>query len=186
VDRANDKFVGRLVRKQLVGADLLVLNKIDLVDSTQLSAAKALVAREASGVSVVEMCHADVDPSLFLEWTGSSKSGFVCEAPDENSNVRFESHHWVTEGIVNLRKLTDAIAALDPSIIRVKGLITHQGQDWEVHRVGNRTSVEPLTGAAYSTRTELTFIAQQNGLDRSRINSILNSCISSEGSQHNA
>jgi len=186
VDRANDKFVGRLVRKQLAGAHLLVLNKIDLVDSTQLSAAKGLVTREASGVRVIEMCHADVDPNVFLEWTGTLKSGFVCERTDDNSDIRFESYHWITDSMVNLPKLTDAIVALDPNIIRVKGVITHQGQDWGVHRVGNRMSVEPLTAAACSSRTELTFIARLNSLDRSQIDSIFNSCISADGSQHNA
>ncbi len=53
-DLVRDRYVGRTVWAQLAGADLLVLNKVDLVTPTRLAEARALLADLSAAISVTE------------------------------------------------------------------------------------------------------------------------------------
>jgi G3E family GTPase len=181
--RADDKFVGRLVRRQLAGADLVVLNKIDLVGDEQLGAARALVAREAPIADVVEASHGLVAADLLLGAVGTLRPAFACDAPDQDAAATYQSHCWRTTEAVNIPALRDAIAALPATVVRAKGIVMPQGDGpgFEIHRVGERVNVTPL---AHARRTaagaELVFIALAGTLHRNAIDIALNACLCGE------
>jgi G3E family GTPase len=178
--RAQDKFVGRLVRRQLTGADLVVLNKIDLVDDEQLGAARALVAREAPAADVVEASHGLVPAGILLGTVGRPRPAFRCDVPDQNATTAYQNHHWRTTEAVDFPALRDAIAALPATVVRAKGIVIPQadGPAFEIHRVGERVNVTPLTHARKTaTGTDLVFVSLAGTLQANAIDIALNACL---------
>jgi G3E family GTPase len=181
--RADDKFVGRLVRRQLAGADLVVLNKIDLVGVEQLGAARALVARHAPIADVVEASHGLVAADLLLGAVGTPRPAFACDASDQDAATAYESHRWKTTEAVELPLLRDAIEALPATIVRAKGIVVapEDKPAFEIHRVGARISVTPLANVRGSvTGAELVVIALAGTLDRNAVDRALNACLGGE------
>lgn len=62
--RAADPIVGRSISRQLGAADLLVLNKVDLVDRATLAAVRDFVAARAPRARIVETCRGEVPVAL--------------------------------------------------------------------------------------------------------------------------
>ena len=58
VERAGDKYVGGLVRRQLAGADALVLSKADLTEPERLATVRTWIAQTVPNVPVVESSEA--------------------------------------------------------------------------------------------------------------------------------
>ena len=67
--RVNDKFVGRLIRDQLVRADLIVLNKMDLLDGHQIGRVRDCIGQIAPGVRCFETSHGRVPPDILFNPT---------------------------------------------------------------------------------------------------------------------
>jgi len=183
--RSRDKFVGRLVRKQLFGADLVVLNKIDLVDDAKLDAARALIAREASTARTVETSYGVLAADILLATAGARRLAFACDAPDRDAAAIHESHCWTTAEAVDVPALCDAIAALPVTVVRAKGIVTLKGREraFEIHRVGERVNLAPLGHVPDTAAgTDLVFVALAGTLDRNAIDLAMTACVvSAEG-----
>ena len=65
-EKAGDKYVGDTVLRQLQGADLLVLNKIDLVTPQQLADVRTWLAECAPGVRIVEATEGQIPLPILL------------------------------------------------------------------------------------------------------------------------
>ena len=65
-ERADDRFVGDVVRRQLRSADLVVLNKTDLVSDAALADVRAWIERTAPGARVLETQRARVPTDVVL------------------------------------------------------------------------------------------------------------------------
>ena len=70
-DRARDKFVGALVVQQMQAADLLALNKLDLLPEGDVPALRAWVQAQAAPADLVEARFAQVDPARLLGIVGA-------------------------------------------------------------------------------------------------------------------
>lgn len=179
--RARDKFVGRLVRRQLAAADLLVLNKIDIADSDSLRAARSLIETEAPAARVIETSYAAVAPDLVLGAAGRA-GAFVCDTPEQDASAIFESHRWTTAKAVDIRALRDALAALPATVVRAKGVVVPfgGGPRSQLHRVGESVVVAPLADVRHAAPgAELTFVALKDSIDRQAIDAAMNTCVSS-------
>ena len=55
--RSQDKFVGQLVCRQLLAADLLVLNKSDLVAQNELADLRVWIIEQGVGAEILETMH---------------------------------------------------------------------------------------------------------------------------------
>ena len=64
-EKAANKYVGDTVIRQLKGADLLVLNKVDLVTSEQLVSVRAWLADLVPAARIVETVNGQVPLSIY-------------------------------------------------------------------------------------------------------------------------
>lgn len=65
-DQSVNKYTGRAVKEQLTQADLLVLNKTDLVDETRLEESRAIIRANVSDIPCVETTRADLPLTLLF------------------------------------------------------------------------------------------------------------------------
>lgn len=181
--RASDKFVGRLVRDQLTGADLIVLNKMDLVDDHRIGRVRDWIRQVAPGVRHVETSHGRVPPDILfnLEREDAAPTGFACEiAQSRQADLPFEHYSWTTVSRVDLEALSGVIAKLPATVERAKGVIhtafNRQGA-FVLQLAGKRWTIEPLRHERIVTATEIVFIAIAGTLDRSALGASLDKCV---------
>lgn len=172
-----DARIGDTVRRQIEGADILILNKIDLVDVAARAEARAALATIKPGVRIVETVSARV-PFDILD---------MSDVPPSSRRAAFVAHHEDTFRRLLYRRddcfdrvqLESALMALPPSLLRLKGVVAlgHSGQPHIVQMVGARfdLSVAP-SGYASDSPTELAGIGTAD-LDESVVARLLDGCM---------
>jgi G3E family GTPase len=100
--RANDRHVGDTVVQQLAEADLLVLNKIDLVDAPALATTRHWLAGIAPHARIIESVEARVPAELILGLVDET------EAPPRRSSRSARSSRSSRSSFTSLTSLTSA------------------------------------------------------------------------------
>lgn len=153
----------RLARAQVAAADLLLLNKTDLVDEQQLRA-----LREALGLRtrVHESVQAELPDALWLdtelELEHQAVKPLTRVSLDDHSEM-FSSWLWQSTAALDVEGLRGWLQALPSDVFRVKGLVVlAQGNkaNWLQH-VGTRSQFSPATDEAQASATRLVFIARR-------------------------
>ena len=132
--RAADETTGYLVRAQLRAADLLVLNKTDLVDSEQLATTHAWL-RDVAGPStaIVEASFGQVPIDVVLGAQTFARPererhdhdhDHTAHAHEDHHHPSFETWSWQGEAAIDGAGLVEAIKELPDGIVRAKGLLT--------------------------------------------------------------
>jgi G3E family GTPase len=152
-ERAGDDLMGRQILGQLRSADLLVLNKTDLVDADALAETRAWL-RDIAGPStaIVDASFGEVPIGVLL----GAHDGPPAPARARNGHAHDHDHHardhpgfetwsWTGEAPVSGTGLVEALKALPDGIVRAKGLL-HLQEDgasrYVVQLVGRRWSVK--------------------------------------------
>ncbi|MGH2944386.1 MAG: CobW family GTP-binding protein [Solirubrobacteraceae bacterium] len=164
-ERAEDEVTGHQVVGQLRAADLLVLNKTDLVGSERLAATRAWL-REIAGPStaIVETSFGAVPADVVLgarPAAGRAPRGGHAghdhdhdhEGEHHHDHPSFETWSWTGAAAIAGARLVEELKALPDGIVRAKGLL-HLRED-AAHRyvlqvVGRRFSIQadrPWDGA---------------------------------------
>lgn len=180
VERAADKFVGKLVRRQLAEAGLVLLTKIDLVDADRLATARDFVRRASPEADVAEAAHGLVDIGLVLDRSASTAARTLqCEAADAPADAPFASHSWSSRLPLDPDRLRAAFDLLPDAIVRAKGVFsTSQGRLMEIHRVGARTSLAARPSQdSISKGADIVFIGAGGEFDRSLLDAAMNDCV---------
>ncbi|HWI08441.1 MAG TPA: GTP-binding protein [Solirubrobacteraceae bacterium] len=143
-ERAADAATGHHVMSQLRAADLLVLNKTDLVDGEQLVQTRAWL-REVAGPStaIVETSFGEVDADVVL---GARPRGARPQAAGhDHRHPQFETWSWSAARPLSGAGLVDELKALPDGIVRAKGLL-HLHEDpanrYVLQAVGRRFSIQ--------------------------------------------
>ena len=188
--RAADRYVGDTVLQQLRDADLLVLNKADLVEPPALDALHEWARAEAPRARVVEAIEADLPPELVLGLAGAaapvqslSRAGGGLFAGDPSrrriagrrplaADV-FESATLQAPGPVDARAAAAALADPSLGLLRAKGIVTdHAGGLALIQCVGPRWRVEPVAREA-AVAGSVVVIGLRGRLDRARTQAAL-------------
>ena len=145
--KVRDRYVGDVVSRQVSEADLVILNKVDLVDAAQLDRARDVVASVGARAPVIEAVHANVPLDVIFD--GPSPA---TRRAAEVVGVLDEGHGYasvvVTPEFGDRASLDAYLAALPSAVVRAKGFVAVGGQPHLVQRVGVRATVEPWSGAA--------------------------------------
>lgn len=139
-----DARIGDTVRRQIEGADILVLNKVDLVDATAIENARDALVSIKPAVRIVEAVSARV-PFDILDMNAAS--------PKHAPRATFSAHHEVMFRRILYRRpspfdkarLEHALAVVPSSLLRLKGVVA-LGRDAEPHilqMVGARVTLSP-------------------------------------------
>ena len=147
--RADDKYVGDLVRQQLAAADVIVLSKTDLVDASAMPASLRLDRSRGFGGTG---CHVASDAGLFagLVFGGTAHAWSALPAPtprdhgDEHAKL-FTTWSFSDDRPLDGAALRAALAALPSAVIRAKGIVwlAEAAQPFVLQVVGRRWSLQP-------------------------------------------
>lgn len=146
---AADKYLADTIERQLSDADLLLLNKVDLVDKSQQLATQQWIATVNSAAQQLATVQAAVTPTIILDndWQPAPDQK-PTEAIDRYSSspihgsAVFDSIEVAVTQCHDVDKLANLLADSKNGIVRAKGFIRgHDGQLKTIQIVGARSSV---------------------------------------------
>jgi G3E family GTPase len=151
--KSRDKYVGRAVVEQLQGADLLILNKVDLVTDEERTAVRAWLHEQVTGAHIIEAEQAKVPLPLLLDVAG--KGPDVLEVEDLISHGDPHKHHhdleydtwsYVADEPLDGDAFRAFVERLSEDVIRAKGVLylrEDPDQRTIFQLVGKRWSLRP-------------------------------------------
>jgi len=130
--RAADRYLADTIARQLRAADLVVLNKIDLVSADGRTALHAWLAEMAPGAKRLEAVRGQLPPEALLgvdlggarnpaRRRGPARSGTL--RPRANAAQQFERIEAVLEHRVDAEALAQALARPALGVVRAKGIL---------------------------------------------------------------
>lgn len=167
-ERAGDAYLGDTILRQLVAADLVVLNRCDLVDDASRDATTAWLAQQAPGAGIVPTCRAAIAPALLLGLRdgGATSASTTLQAPGApDAAALYESVDLVVPPGTDVEALAKALTASGTGILRAKGVLRDRdGRTVVLHVVGRRFEIDAAPAAAMPGR--LVAIGLRGRLDR--------------------
>src|SRR5882672_6279676 len=164
--------LGHTTRLQIEGADILLLNKIDLIEADQIKQLETKL-REINGTAAIvrtERCQ--IDPEL-LFGVGREKK---IARPEHQHQPEFESFTFSSDKIFSRDCFERFADSLSASVIRAKGFIRFADGAQLFNFVAGRWELEPF-GAA---QTQLVFIGRKISAQKSAIIPALNACVANK------
>lgn len=177
-----------LVRLQIASADILILNKTDLVERANLEQVKLMIRGLSSEASLIEASHGNVPISLIL---GTGSSGRQDNNPitsphhsHHDTHVGFSSMSWMCDRPLSLLKLRSVFELLPETIYRAKGVIyLEELSEYQVilQKVGKRSSLKSVSRwGSQPPRTELVMIGIEGSIDEDAMRAALEGCCHDE------
>ncbi len=140
--RARDDYLSDTIAAQLESADLLLLNKGDLVDRADLAATRTWLAEAAPDARLVETAWARVDKTALLG-AGLDRP----PAPRHQHTVAHAALELTLDHAVDVDRLAKTLSAAEVGLVRAKGVVRDGVGGWHtVQVVGRRSRVEPTAG----------------------------------------
>ena len=143
-ERADDRYMGDTVRGQLAGADIVVLNKVDLVSLEHAAAIARWLAEIAPGARVVPAEKADIPVEIILGGPPDPRSMAHRPPPPRHRTADYETLSLELDSPVDAEKLGRVLADPRLGLLRAKGFL--RGSDSAfvtLQVVGRRSQVEP-------------------------------------------
>lgn len=132
---ARDPYMGDTITRQLRDADLVVLNKTDLVDDT--AEVTAFIARHASGAEVVETTNGQLPSAAALQsfpHTGGTNT--------EHDTRAFRSISVTIDHAVDPQALARVLSSEELALVRAKGFVAGtDGHRFAIQCVGRRMNI---------------------------------------------
>ncbi len=141
-----DRYVGETLRRQLLAADLLLLNKRDLATPEALAEAEAAARDARPGLRLLATEHAAL-PAELLGLPQPPRPRFRATAEPAHE-VTFRRYQYQREGGFNPAALATALAAMPPALLRLKGFCTLPNGPALLQMVGPRWALTPAPDAA--------------------------------------
>lgn len=168
-----------LVEDQIMAADLVILNKLDLVSAEHQDRAAAIVRRIVQRARIVPTTHAEV-PAAFVLGLGGAANAAALPAVDRHRHHSFSTWSYATDEPLDVDRLRQAIAALPVTVIRGKGVLALAPQRDErmlLQLVGRSATLNPLgPWADHARRSELVLIGASDALDGVALTAAFDAC----------
>jgi G3E family GTPase len=144
--RTTDRYVGRQVLEQLRRADVIVLNKVDLVDERVHDELRAWLADLAPTTVVLSTTHARVERHVLFEPRDATTDEAAHDDEGSSPSAHETVHRtWTLVGdhAIDRTNTERLLAALPPSVVRAKGLVAFVDDPVRraLHKVGARVAV---------------------------------------------
>lgn len=142
---AADRYVGDTVRDQLAAADMLVLNKTDLVSSQQLSSLQKWARASAPRARILSTRNADLSPLVVLGEHETHVRDYAARQPwIAHEIIPYETVRFETNKRADLGSLARALTEAGRGVLRAKGVVENtEGEFFILHVVGRRSHIEP-------------------------------------------
>ena len=135
VERIAEPLLTRALSEQIAAADILLLNKCDIVGNERLAELEALLQELNEGAEIHRADHAAVPLDLLFMPRVSEKKA----SPPQNGShgALYESCCWNSNAVPKLEDVKQALSALPTGILRLKGLLVlDDGMAWEIQASG--------------------------------------------------
>jgi len=171
----------RLARAQSAAADVLLLNKADLVSAEQLSELRQLFGQQNPRALIHECTQAELPDAL---WRTPRHSEHALHSHD-NSHSHGASHselftswHWQSRGSFDSTRLREWLANLPAGLLRIKGLIRldNEQRPFWLQQVASRGEFHPAQLKA-DDEMHLVFIAQSSFKQEQALMAGLEECL---------
>jgi G3E family GTPase len=145
--------LGHTTRMQIEAADLILLNKADLVTATELVDTQATLSQVNPTAAVVPTQRCQVDPALLF--------GLLRERPampmPHVHQPEFTALDYTTAALLHREKFTRLVEGLKPTIYRAKGFVRFPEGTYLFNYVAGRWDLEPFP----ADETALVFLGKQ-------------------------
>ena len=169
--RARDRYMGDTILRQLAEADLILLNKTDLVAVDKATSLASWLASEAPRARVLAVQNAQIPIELALGLQTDRLGARGSARPHDTS--RYESFAAEPRAITDIDRLCARLSDSALGILRAKGVVRDAaGRLHRLHVVGSRVSAVPEQENAQQA-PGLVFIGLSGQLDRDTILSML-------------
>lgn len=173
-----DDLIADSVTDQVAAADLLLVNKADLVSEEKLAALKRCL-RKINATPPVMTCVSGAVPVDTVLGGGKSVRDRDCAPPDDHDHeheVGYRRWSHESSGRFDRDKLKQALAAFPDAVLRVKGVVfvSDRAAPLAVHRVGRRISLADVPAfAAAGGTSRLVAIGHRSGFDAELLNRLV-------------
>lgn len=167
-----------LAHRQIHVADLLVINKIDLVDANRVESVRKYVRSICPKARMTESVLGQVDLEILFGVDRFDKID-LNDIRDENVSNRFETWMYSSEEPFTFLAIRKALEEIPVSIYRMKGFILLEGapeEQGQFQMTGGRSWLR--LGTAWESKirlTRLVFIGAI-GVEKDTINALLDRC----------
>lgn len=152
--RATDVYVGDTVMAQLVSAEIVVVNKLDLVAPDAVDGLRRWLAGVAGDAVIVETSQSQVDPALLFGRVAGGRTrpvrppvGPAAALAHDRADERYEQWSWRGQQPVERAAVEQLMAEVPAEVVRVKGLLWLSDEPERaqvLQRVGARWSLRRL------------------------------------------
>jgi G3E family GTPase len=180
-DKAKDKYVGRTVNQQLKSADLILLNKTDLVNEQQKQEVMDWLAQTAPQCRLIEAQYGAVPIQFLLGYsTRLLTADFENFSQGQAYDAAYQSWSYVDDKPLTRSQIECFVAGLPDSVLRAKGVLYLEDEPQRrmiFQLVGQRWSLTPGEGWDRSKQeNRLVVIGAQDRIDLSELSSLLEEC----------
>ena len=180
LDAANITKLGdveaELARAQLGGADIVLVNKTDLVEKKDIAIVETdWILQDTARIATIQ---GNAPVHLILDsGTPQQENNKPCP---ENSNhsEQFSTWVWSSEDLVDLNLLRSVLKSFAPQLLRAKGIVQAypNGQHILLQMVGSRIDLSPVgsTIGDPSSSDIVIIMSVRSGLSREQVNGSLN------------
>jgi len=160
--------LGHTTRLQIEDADILLLNKIDLVDAKQIEPLERKLREINRAATIVRTERCRIDPDLLF---GIGREKKVAR-PQHQHQLEFESFTFRSDKIFSRDCFERFADSLPASVARAKGFVRFSDGTQLFNFVAGRWDLEPFD----TDRTELVFIGKEITVQKERIVAVLREC----------
>ena len=166
--QAEDTYVGDTIERQLQDADIILLNKADLVPQAHLDDVKAWLGKMSPSASGVATSHAHVPNSVLMQSFDHRPEDF--SGADLSHAPAFASRAIPFHAPCDADAVAQMLADPQNGLVRAKGFVPTAGGLRAIQTVGGRWAV---TDAPADARPGLVIIAQAGVGDLDRVAQLL-------------
>ncbi|GAB4377535.1 MAG: GTP-binding protein [Elainellaceae cyanobacterium] len=160
--------IGHTARIQIEAADIVLLNKADLVSESELEAIIDKLRSLNSMTSIIRTIRCQIDPDL-LFGIGRDR---LQSPPHHHHQPEFASFSYCSEAMYDRDCFTEFATSLSPEVYRAKGFVQFPEGTHLFNFVTGSWDLEPFK----LTTTELVFIGKQINSHKAEILERLKSC----------
>src|SRR6185312_14433785 len=162
--------LGHTTRLQIEGADILLLNKTDLVGAAQIEPLQRKLRNINPAAAIVHTERCRIDPELLFGIPRARKR--KAAAPHHEHHLEFESFTFSSDKIFSRDCFESFVDGLPANVIRAKGFIRFPDAAQLFNFVAGRWELEPFE----AKDTELVFIGKSVLSERKTIVDALKNC----------
>ena len=180
--QAADPLLEDSLARQLARADVVALNKIDLVEADELARVREWVRAHAGDVAVFEVVNAALPVPLFgADWKVPSSGEHAVTTwasraigPGDRPPVdRFEACAFRTDGVLDANVLRALLKAMPPGVLRLKGVVRTDAHGWsELQFAGRHGTLRAALAPPQDGRGAVVAIGLRGRLPRDALSAI--------------